>query len=269
MSNNKLKHLANKRQWYNITTEGEEPTIYIYDAIGSDLWDGYSPKDFRDELNAIAKDSDSVTLRINSPGGIVSDGYAIYNAIKQSGLNVTAYVDGLAASAASFILMAADKIYIPPAAEIMIHDVWGFAMGNAKELRQIANQMDSKNEIIINIYAERTGMDRESIKTMMGDETWMNGEQSVDMGFADELVEDAKIAACAFDLEMFDFIPEGFKNHQKALQKRSKERAMRDAGSSRSEAARSVSDRVEIDEPVVTQADISNALKMEIEKCLK
>jgi ATP-dependent Clp protease, protease subunit len=237
-----IKNLSNPRKWFAVNAADDEPEVLIYDMIGADFWgEGVRPKDFRNEIEGLAKDHKSMTLRINSPGGFVHDGFAIYNTLKQSGMDITVYVDGLAASAAAFIAMAGNKIYMPPSAEIMIHDAWGFVMGNSAAMLAEGKHLESLTGQIANIFCERTGMKLEDVRALMSAETWMDGDESVEKGFADALLEESKAAACAFDLDMFDGIPKDFMRLQTALKKRAEEKNLREAGSSRAEAARCVS----------------------------
>ena len=142
-------------------------------------------KDFRKAL----KDVRNVTVRINSPGGDVMAGAEIYSALKEHSLNgegkVTVIVTGLAASAASVVAMAGDEILMHPVAYMMIHNPWTFAMGDAKELRKTAKVLDVISEGLISAYEQRTGKDREELKRMLENETWMSAGTAVEEGFAD------------------------------------------------------------------------------------
>lgn len=267
-----FKNYSNPRKWFTANfADKDNPEILIYDMIGSTFWgDGMTPKDFVSQLDECKKISGKLNLRINSPGGAVHDGFTIYNAIVQSGLDVSVYIDGLAASAAAFIAMAGDKIYMPASSEIMIHDAWGIAMGNAEELRKEATHLESLTSMIADIFVNKTENKKEVIADLMKAETWMDGKKAVDLGFADELLEESQAAACLFELDddLLPGLPDGFKKLQNALKKRAQENALRDAGLSRAEAARRASNTVHNnDEEIKTQA--SNLLKMEIQKCLK
>ena len=259
--------MARPREWFTVNAAAEIPEILIYDMIGTDMWgDGMSPKAFRKELDAVAKKSDKLNLRINSPGGYVHDGFTIYNALKHSGLEITAYIDGLAASAASFIAMAAGEIYMPRASEMMIHNAWGMAFGDAGELRKSADHLDSLTEKIAAIYVERTGIKKQDVDEMMTAETWMDADRAVRLGFASEVMEDMKAAACAFDLDIFDNLPGGFIRYQNALKKRASEQALRDAGLSRAEAKRRASETETESTTEEIQKQAQNAIQKEIQK---
>lgn len=177
------------RSWYRIeNTAGERAEVYVYDMIGE--W-GVSAQDFVNELRNVR--SQSVDLHINSEGGEVFDGLAIYEAIRQHPANVTGHVDGIAASAASFIAMACDKIVMAARARMMIHDAHGLVIGNAADMREMANLLDDLSDNIADVYAERAGGTRASWRTAMlgpngaADGTWYDAQAAIDAGLADEI----------------------------------------------------------------------------------
>lgn len=186
-----------KKTWYSVKalTASGAAEISIYDEIG---FLGVTAKDFITDLKAIsAKD---ITLFINSPGGSVFDGLAIYNAIRQHPANVTVKVMGVAASAASFIAMAGDKIVMPENAFLMVHNPMGGVFGNAQEMRDWADTLDKIAASLIGIYVSRTGKSEDEIKSLLDAETWLTASEAVEMGFADEVLAEMKIAA-SFDVE--------------------------------------------------------------------
>jgi len=124
---------------------------------------------------------------------------------------------------------------------MMIHNAKGMAWGDAEEMRKAATHMESLTATIAGIFADRTGMDKDEVLKMMAEETWMDAEQAVTLGFATAIDESMKAAACAFELDVFDKLPSGFARYQNALKKRAIEQAERDAGLSRAEAARRAS----------------------------
>lgn len=142
-------------------------------------------RNFRKALKGVK----NVTVHINSPGGDVMAGAEIYSALREHSLNgegrVTVIVTGLAASAASVVAMAGDEILMHPVAYMMIHNPWTFAMGDAKELRKTAKVLDVISEGLISAYEQRTGKDREELKRMLENETWMSAGTAVEEGFAD------------------------------------------------------------------------------------
>ena len=147
--------------------------------------DAVVAKDFRKALKGVR----NVTVHINSPGGDVMAGAEIYSALREHSLNgegtVTVIVTALAASAASIIAMAGDRILMHPVAYMMIHNPWTIAMGDAKELRKTAKTLDVISEGLISAYETRTGKDRDELKKMLENETWMSAATCVEEGFAD------------------------------------------------------------------------------------
>ncbi len=271
-----FKNYSSPRQWFTVNKKADEKTaeIFIYDQIGVDFWtgEGVTPKSFIEELRDIEKTHKSLDLRINSPGGFVHDGFTIYNALKQSPLEINVYIDGLAASAAAFIAMAGNKIYMPKSAELMIHNAWGMVIGDAEDMKKEAAHLESLNSMIMDIFVERTGKDKAAISSMMNSETWMSGEKAVELGFADELLEESTIAVCVFDLDddILPGLPEGFKNHQNSLKKRIQENALRDAGLSRSAAKKKLAENQrDADEmnSIEIQKSANELITKELQKC--
>ena len=205
-----------KESWFEISNSADlEPRneggrvarVDIMGPIGG--WD-VSGSEFLRELKDLG-DVDSIDLRIHSPGGSVLDGWAIANGIKNHPAHVVARVEGLAASMGSVVLMSADEIEVPQNAYVMIHNVSGGAFGEAEELESMAALMRKLQDDVTDFYANATGKDREEIAEMMAAETWMNGEDAVEHGFATRVLEPVKAAACA-DLETlvskFENVPE-------------------------------------------------------------
>jgi ATP-dependent Clp endopeptidase proteolytic subunit ClpP len=194
------------KTWYQIQAKTDKPKaadISIYDEIG--MW-GVSASAFMRDLKSLGE-LDEINLSIHSPGGDVLDGWAIYNALKNNKAKVTARVEGLAASMASVILMAADEIEIPENAYVMIHNPWGVAIGDAEELRDTAELLDKLGNGLVKAYTERTGNDEDEIREMMSAETWMDGKEAVERGFADTLLNGVALSARAFDTRKFRMTP--------------------------------------------------------------
>ncbi|MGE0408866.1 MAG: head maturation protease, ClpP-related [Amphiplicatus sp.] len=162
--------------------------IELYGDIG--MGDIYA-RDVSRALKA-AKDASEIDLRINSAGGDVFEGVAIYEALQRFPGRVTAHVDGLAASAASFIAMAADEIRIAPAGFIMIHPAQGLGIGPAETMRQMADTLDKITARIAQAYSARTGVTEDKALALMAAETWFDAEEAVAAGFADRLSEAPK-----------------------------------------------------------------------------
>lgn len=177
--------------------------IILYAGIGYDWWgDGsmISAKQFSDELKKIEDTVTEITVRINSPGGDVFDGIAIYNRLKQHKAKVCVYIDGLAASIASIIALAGDEIYIGEGALFMVHLPWTFAMGNRMELDNTVSRLMDVEEQMISIYSKKSSLDRAEIKALLEAETWMGAEEAIEKGFVDSKVaESVPIAASAID----------------------------------------------------------------------
>lgn len=160
-----------------------EATIYLHGIVGDD-WEGLDSGTFTRELAAL--DVQTIQLRINSPGGFVSHGVAIYQALREHPARKVGHVDGMAASMASVIAMAADELHMAKPARMMIHDAWGIGIGNAGELRAEADVLEGISEDIATVYADRTGKGTAaSWRTAMLAETWYSSAQSVAAGLAD------------------------------------------------------------------------------------
>lgn len=188
------------REWYrfeNVRNEdGTETTvIYIYDVI--DSWGGYwgiSAQEFIQELMAVT--TPTIELRVNSPGGEVFEAVAMFSVLESHPASVTAYVDGLAASAASFLIMAADKVVMHRNAELMIHDAHGVAIGNAAVMAEMREILDKISDNIASIYAEKAGGTAEEWRAVMigeggRDGRWYSAQEALDAGLIDEITERA------------------------------------------------------------------------------
>ena len=180
------------KTWFNMTPaeNGRETEISIYDAIG-----GYdiNAKQFVNELNEIQ--SETIHLRINSPGGSVIDGTAIFNALKRHSAKVITHVDGLAASMASVIAMAGDEVHMADNALMMIHNPWTISMGDADELRADADLLDKMQANILSAYG-RSQYEAEEIKDLMDAETWFTAQEAFDAGLVDHIEGGLRAAAC-------------------------------------------------------------------------
>lgn len=190
------------KKFWDFAMKDATAELHFYGEIADTAWskDDVTPKRVQDDLEGMTKAKD-VDIFINSPGGDVFAGLAIYNMIKRLNKPTTVHVDGLAASAASVIAMAGDKIIMPKSSVMMIHNAWTFALGNKEEIRETADKLERIDNQLAEIYADRTGRDIETIKQMMEDETWMDGNEALAGRFCDEVEENKKIAACA-DMEI-------------------------------------------------------------------
>jgi ATP-dependent Clp endopeptidase proteolytic subunit ClpP len=201
--------------WFTVrNVSNDEAEIDIYGQIGGFSWwdddETVTAQSFRKKLKEL-NNKKKITVHINSPGGSVFEGLAIYNALKQHDATIRVVVDALAASAASFIAMAADEgeLIMARNAVMMIHDAAGVAMGNAEDMRSMAELLDKHSDNIADIYAQRSGEDAVFWRTAMIAETWYTGSEAVEAGLADGVLEDedeeAKKVAAGFDLSIFNF----------------------------------------------------------------
>jgi len=167
---------------------GDTQSISIFDPIGYDAWtgDGVTAKRIGAALRGMA--GADVTVNINSPGGDMFEGLAIYNLLREHQGEVTVNVIGVAASAASIIAMAGDKIQIGRSAFLMIHNCWVAAVGNKTELRAAADTIEPFDRAMADVYSARTGLDVKAIAKLMDAETFIAGSDAVEQGFADALL---------------------------------------------------------------------------------
>jgi ATP-dependent Clp protease, protease subunit len=190
------------KSWYEIRARTSGTEVLIYDEIGAY---GVSAKGFLADLSALP-DGAPIDLRLNSPGGSVFDAVAIYNALKRHSGEITVWIDGIAASAASYIAMAGDEIVMPENAFLMIHNPSGLVMGTSAEMREMADTMDKIAGSMIRGYAGRSGRSEEEIAALMAAETWFDAEAAITAGLATRMVEPVRIAA-SFDVAAFRNAP--------------------------------------------------------------
>lgn len=216
--------MKNKQNWYRFKNlDDGKVEIFIYDVIVDYKWDEdeTTAKGFIDDLKEVGSKT-PIDLHINSPGGSVFAGLAIYNAIKRHQGNVIVYIDGLAASIASVVAMAGDTVIMPENALLMIHDPYTFAMGSAEELRKAAESLDKAKSGLISAYRHKTDLADDEISELMSAETWMTAEEAINQGFADQYEEALPMAAlsgmAAFDLSRYHNIPQGIVNKIKTRQ---------------------------------------------------
>ncbi len=189
---------------------GKRGEIFLYEEIGEGWFGGTTAKSFSDEVKALGK-VDAVDIYINSPGGSVFEGVAIYNQIKRMDMKKDVHIDGIAASIASIIAMAGDTITIAANGTMMIHDPWGFALGTADEMRKSAEALDLLRGTLLDTYVARTGGDREQISAWMADETWMNADEALRRGFVTAKTQDTQINASFAMLDKFKNTPRGLR----------------------------------------------------------
>ena len=187
---NKLQQLFNKNQMSDtagsglvIKNQGNEATIYLYDAIGG--WYGVTAEDFVTALASI--DAATVHLRINSPGGDVFEARAIQVALKQHKAKVIAHIDGLAASAATYVALGADEVEMADGAFFMIHNAWTIGLGNANDFEELASMLHKVDGSIVKDYQRKTNQTPEQIQQWMDAETWFTAAEAAEYGFVDRV----------------------------------------------------------------------------------
>lgn len=168
------------------STGGSKGEMYIYQEIGDEDWGGISARTVRDELKKVGAVKD-LDIFINSPGGGVFEGFAIYNQLMRHPAKKTVFVDGVAASIASVIMLAGERRVVAENADVMIHDPWGIGFGNSRDMRKVADTLDQIRDNVLDTYFSRTGYDRAKLSQMMADETWFDAKKSLEMGFATEI----------------------------------------------------------------------------------
>lgn len=190
----KLKTLEFRSE---VRPNSDSDDLYIFDGIGEykeydGTWDGWGPERLREELETCPHNK--LTVHINSNGGSTFQGVAIHNMLKASGKEITVSIEGVAASAASFIAMAGHKIQMGTASMLMIHNCWTFAYGNAKELRKIADDMDKIMVGQKEVMLKRSGgkITAEQIDQLMDEETYLTAEECMKYGWCDEIVDAEK-----------------------------------------------------------------------------
>lgn len=216
--------------WLTVKNKVTKSDIYIYGEIANDkIWDeDVTPCEIKEELMRL-KANTKVTLHINSPGGSVFAGMTIYNTLSVLAQHVTARIEGLAASIASVVAMAANTVYIPDTAMIMLHNPSGVARGESDEMRKTAELLDTVKGIIISVYEKKTGLPYKQLSDMMDAETWLTGQEAIPLNFSDgagtdNIVNIARKAngsvifnGLAVDVSKFKAFP---KSNQKKVDKR-------------------------------------------------
>lgn len=182
--------------WKNQAEADGTPTervLELYGTIAEESWfdDDVTPQMFRDELNAGEGD---IAVWINSPGGDCIAASQIYSMLMDYKGNVTVKIDGIAASAASVIAMAGTKVLMAPTALMMIHNPATAAFGDHEDMQKAIEMLDEVKESIINAYEIKTNQSRAKLSHLMDAETWMNANKAIELGFADDILKDEKLA---------------------------------------------------------------------------
>lgn len=222
-----------KPDWYTLKAakDGEPAELLIYDYIGWPYNDAF-------EVVSWLSDNDDVPVlaRINSPGGDVWDGTAILNAIFNHSAGVTTRVESVAASMASAIAMGGKTVQAFPNTLMMIHNSMTFIGGNKEEMRDTADFLEKVDSTLVQAYTTQTKLGKKKIKEMMTDETWMTAKEMKADGFIDEIIDLGSPAKAEFNLSMFLNTPDGVTSFSGEPTIRDMERALRDAGVSRSKS---------------------------------
>ena len=194
------------KSWYSIKAQGEEiANIDIFDDIG--IW-GITARDFLADLKRLGAIK-TINVRINSYGGDVFDGLAIYNALKYHEAAVTVTIYGIAASIASVIAMAG-RVLMPENTFMFVHNPLGGAFGNAADMRELADALDKIKSGLIRSYVSKTGQTEEKIGELMDEDSWFTAAEAQALGFADEVLEPVKLAARA-DVKRYGELPKGLR----------------------------------------------------------
>lgn len=205
----------NKKKFWNFKAVDEKTAeLTLYGEISDYSWwgDEVTPKEFKEDLDALG-DIDVLNVYINSPGGDVFAGQAIYSMLKRHKAKINVYIDGLAASIASLIAMAGDKVIMPANAMMMIHNPWTWGMGNSNDFRKLADDLDKIRDSMIVAYEKKSALMINEIIEIMDAETWLSAQDCLDYGLADEIEETKEVAASVDKkyLAIYQNIPEGLK----------------------------------------------------------
>jgi ATP-dependent Clp endopeptidase proteolytic subunit ClpP len=199
--------------WFEFKNKNAEVAeIFIYEEIARYPEWGMTAKNFISALQSVT--AETIHLHINSPGGDVFEGNAIFNALKNSGKTIITFIDGLAASMASLIALTGSKVYMAENAIFMIHNPWTCSCGDENDLGKAIEMLQKIKSSMINVYTAKTGKSSDEISTMMDDETWLDATEAIEQGFADEIFAEMKVAA-KFDLGKYNpKQPEKLKNYR-------------------------------------------------------
>ncbi len=230
-----------KTSWYKISAKEDSAEISIFGDIGASWWgESVTVADFKKDFDKI-KDKNSIKVLLNSPGGDVFDGMAIYNVISAVRQRVSVEVLGLAASIASVIALAGKDLVIGEGSFYMIHKPWAFAMGNAEDIRKTADLLDKIEEQMAAIYSQHTAMTDEELSAALEAETWYTADEAVEAGFASDTVDYGQLAA-SYDISKYKYahVPSGMPGIEKPSDKpetpREFESRVRDMGFSKRES---------------------------------
>lgn len=212
-------------KYYSLYQSGKEANINIYGDISSDsIGEGsISSSSLANELEQLDKNINTINVYINSYGGEVAEGIAIYNQLKRHPAKINTYCDSFACSIASVIFMAGDKRIMYDNALLMIHNAWTCISGNSSDFRKAADDLDKISKASVNIYLSKINISREDLERMMDEETWITSEEALSMGFATQILKDNTTKACASAKKsVLEAIKNNRNNHQTNKQKHPK-----------------------------------------------
>ena len=188
------------QKYYSLGTEGRQADIYIFGDITSCAWDESDVSSFSLSKQLAELDVDVINIHINSCGGEVMEGLAIYNMLKNHPATVKTYCDGFACSIASVVFMAGDERIMNNASMLMIHNAWTYTAGNADELRKVADDLDVISQGAFAAYKSAVNISDEKLMEMLDAETWILPDDALEMGFATSIIgveQTNKVAASA------------------------------------------------------------------------
>lgn len=191
---------------YNIKAEDREAAVYLYGGIGG--WFGVDAQSFVREINEL--DVDVLNLHVNCPGGDIFDARAMMAALRRHSAKVVAHIDGLAASAATFLVMAADEVRMAQGGRFMIHRGWTLQIGNMNDMRETADLLEGLDQDIASDYAKKTRKKKNELLDLMDAETWLTADESFEMGFVDEVFDPAEAVENRYDLSAYNKAPDDF-----------------------------------------------------------
>lgn len=248
-----------RADWYKIVSQSDdEAEIMVYDVIG---WPFNDAGEFIRALNGIT--AKTIKVRINSPGGDVFDGLAIFNALQSHQSRIVTRVEGLAASMASVIAMAGREVQAYKNAMLMIHNAWVVAVGDHIVLREIADLLEKIDGNLLDIYHDKSRTGKRELKDMMADETWLTAQEAKEKGFVNTIIDGKAAAKSEWDLSMFGNVPDNLIQARKQPTERQLERVLRDAGLSRADAKSLLAGRREQHD--ARAAEVISATKKTIE----
>lgn len=224
--------MTTKKKYFQIKKKTDKKgEIFIYGDIVSEEWfaNEVTAPGFKQQLDELGNVSE-IDVHINSSGGNVFEGHAIYNMLKMHKAKINIYIDALAASIASVIAMSGDTIFMHKNSFLMIHNSWIMTVGNAKELRDTADLLDKTDEASNQAYLDRAlNISEEELKELLDAETWLTASEALEKGFIDEILEPNEIAASISDerYKLFKSVPSSITKQDNNVTKHLEEQKLR------------------------------------------